>query len=126
MQSRSIPMKTLAWIAALLALVGASAAAADDDRGPGERDAHRPQVWLGPQSLPPPPCGGLGLIEGYGTPASAKRIAGMIKAAGGEIKYLVMDEPLYYGHFSTAALTGVTRLPKIQNDDNADSKRSES
>jgi hypothetical protein len=141
--------------------------------GPGDRDAHRPQVWLGPQSLPlaplardedfvqmftpdapwrvaaahtqvfklygsfvghatqpqidaivadlkrrhidialengvldvpntpTPPCGGLGLIEGYGTPEQAKRIANMIKAAGGEVKYLVLDEPLYYGHFSS-------------------------
>lgn len=166
-------MKVLAWIAALLALVGASAAFTDQDRGAGDRDAHRPQVWLAPQSLPlaplardedfmqmfkpdapwrvaaahtqvfklygsfvghatqpqidaivadlkrrhmaialesgvldvpnkpTPPCGGLGLIEGYGVPAQAKRIAGMIKAAGGEIKYLVMDEPLYYGHFSS-------------------------
>jgi len=48
-----------------------------------------------------PPCGGLGIIEGYGTPAQAKRVSEMIKAAGGTIKYLVMDEPLYYGHFSS-------------------------
>jgi hypothetical protein len=50
---------------------------------------------------PPPPCGGLGIIEGYGTPAQAKHISDMIKAAGGSIKYLVMDEPLYHGHFSS-------------------------
>ncbi len=47
-----------------------------------------------------PPCGGLGIIEGYGTPAQAKRISEVVKAAGGTIKYLVMDEPLYYGHYS--------------------------
>ncbi len=52
-------------------------------------------------NTPRPPCGGLGLIEGYGTPAQAKRIASMIKAAGGEIRYLDMDEPFYYGHFSS-------------------------
>jgi hypothetical protein len=47
-----------------------------------------------------PPCGGLGIVEGYGTPAQAKRISEIVKAAGGTIKYLVMDEPLYYGHYS--------------------------
>ena len=47
-----------------------------------------------------PPCGGLGIVEGYGTPAQATRVAEMVKAAGGTIKYLVMDEPLYYGHYS--------------------------
>jgi hypothetical protein len=173
-----ILMKTSAWIAVVLALVGASAALADNnrgpgDRGPGDRDAHRPEVWLAPQSLmpaplsrdedfmqmfnpdapwkiaaahtqvfklygsfvghatqaqiniivadlnrrhiaialengvldvpttPTPPCGGLGLMEGYGTPEQARRIAGMIKAAGGELKYLDMDEPLYNGHYSS-------------------------
>jgi len=51
-------------------------------------------------NTPQPPCGGLGLMEGYGTPEQAKRIAGMIKAAGGELKYLDMDEPLHNGRFS--------------------------
>ena len=49
---------------------------------------------------PTPPCGGLGILEGYGTPAQAKRVCEMIKAAGGKIAYLDMDEPLYYGHYS--------------------------
>jgi hypothetical protein len=48
-----------------------------------------------------PPCGGLGVVEGYGTPAQAKRISEIVKTAGGTIKYLVMDEPLYYGHYSS-------------------------
>jgi len=52
-------------------------------------------------NTPPPPCGGLGIIEGYGTPAQARRISEMIKAAGGTIKYLDMDEPLYFGHYSS-------------------------
>ncbi|MHB8812755.1 MAG: hypothetical protein ACYDAE_05765 [Steroidobacteraceae bacterium] len=51
-------------------------------------------------NTPTPPCGGLGLMEGYGTPEQARRIAGMIKAAGGELEYLDMDEPLYNGHYS--------------------------
>src|SRR5690349_2095364 len=37
----------------------------------------------------PPPCGGLGRVEGYATPQQATRIANLIKTAGGEIKYLV-------------------------------------
>jgi hypothetical protein len=56
-------------------------------------------INVGPASTNPP-CGGLGIVEGYGTPAQAKRISEMIKTAGGTIRYLAMDEPLYYGHFS--------------------------
>jgi hypothetical protein len=48
---------------------------------------------------PPSGCGGLGNVEGYGTVQQAAKIAGAIKAAGGRIKYLVMDEPLYFGHY---------------------------
>lgn len=54
---------------------------------------------------PPPPCGGLGRVEGYATPQQATRIANLIKTAGGEIKYLVMDEPLYHGRFSSQPFT---------------------
>lgn len=52
---------------------------------------------------PTPPCGGLGIVEGYGTVALAQRISQMIKNAGGEIKYIAMDEPFYYGHYYTKA-----------------------
>src|SRR5579872_1298570 len=45
---------------------------------------------------PVPPCGGLGLVEGYGTPAQAMNICGKIKKAGGVISFLCMDEPLFY------------------------------
>jgi len=48
-------------------------------------------------------CGGLGNVEGYGTVLMATKISRMIKNAGGEIKYLVMDEPLFYGHYYTHA-----------------------
>ena len=48
-------------------------------------------------------CGGLGNVEGYGTVPMATKISRMIKNAGGEIKYLVMDEPLFYGHYYTRA-----------------------
>ena len=48
-----------------------------------------------------PPCGGLGIVEGYGTPAQAARISQILKAAGGTVKYLVMDEPFYFGHYSS-------------------------
>ncbi|WP_133999823.1 hypothetical protein [Dinghuibacter silviterrae] len=50
---------------------------------------------------PVPPCGGLGLVEGYGTPAQAANICAKIKKAGGRIDFLCMDEPLYYGHYFT-------------------------
>jgi hypothetical protein len=53
---------------------------------------------IGPQSTNPP-CGGLGLVEGYGTPALAQNISQKIKAAGGTLAYLAMDEPLWYGHY---------------------------
>jgi hypothetical protein len=56
-------------------------------------------------SQPLPPCGGLGRVEGYATPQQATRIANMIKSAGGEIKYLAMDEPLWHGRFSNQPFT---------------------
>jgi hypothetical protein len=54
---------------------------------------------VGPKSTNPP-CGGLGLVEGYGTPAEAKNISEKFKKAGGVIRYIAMDEPLWYGHYS--------------------------
>ena len=48
-------------------------------------------------------CGGLGNVEGYGTVPMATKISRIIKNAGGEIEYLVMDEPLFYGHYYTRA-----------------------
>jgi hypothetical protein len=53
---------------------------------------------IGPKSTNPP-CGGFGLVEGYGTPASARNVSEKIKKAGGAIAYLAMDEPLWYGHY---------------------------
>lgn len=50
---------------------------------------------------PPSGCGGWGNVEGYGTVAMARRISQLIKAAHGTIKYIAMDEPLYYGHYYT-------------------------
>jgi hypothetical protein len=46
--------------------------------------------------------------EGYGKVPEARKVIEMIKAAGGEIKYLNMDEELKYGHFfeRSAAKTG--------------------
>jgi hypothetical protein len=53
--------------------------------------------------------------EGYGTLSEAHKIIGMIKAAGGEIQYLNMDELLNYGHYfeHSASKTGC-RLPISQ------------
>jgi hypothetical protein len=55
-------------------------------------------INIGPKSTNPP-CGGFGLVEGYGIPPVAMDISKKVKKAGGEIKYLTMDEPLWYGHY---------------------------
>jgi hypothetical protein len=46
----------------------------------------------------------MGNVEGYRTVAVAEEIVRKIKAAHGELKYLVMSEPIYYGHFFTGRL----------------------
>ena len=38
-------------------------------------------------------------VEGYTNPSVAARSAQKIKAAGGELAYIVMDGPLYHGHY---------------------------
>jgi hypothetical protein len=48
---------------------------------------------------PKPPCGGWGMVEGYGPVEMHDVIARKIKNAGGVIKYIAMDEPLWYGHY---------------------------
>jgi hypothetical protein len=48
---------------------------------------------------PAPPCGGIGRVEGYGPVPLHKLIARKIKAAGGVISYVSMDEPLFFGHY---------------------------
>lgn len=53
---------------------------------------------IGPKNTNPP-CGGLGQVEGYGTPEWAQNISRKIKEAGGTIQYIAMDEPLFYGHY---------------------------
>jgi hypothetical protein len=47
-----------------------------------------------------PSCGQK--IEGYTDPPGNAKIAERIKAAGGTLTYLTMDEPLYYGHYFNA------------------------
>ncbi len=42
------------------------------------------------------PCGMQ--VEGYAHPGSAGLMARIIKAAGGDLKYVAMDEPLVFGH----------------------------
>ena len=44
-------------------------------------------------------CGGMGNVQGYGTVQVAEQLARKLKAAHGELKYLVMSAPFYYGHF---------------------------
>jgi hypothetical protein len=50
---------------------------------------------------PKPACGGWGLVEGYGPVAMHEVIARKIKEAGGSVKYIAMDEPLWFGHYYT-------------------------
>jgi hypothetical protein len=37
-------------------------------------------------------------VEGYAAPDTAKLVATRIKQNGGELRYIAMDEPLWYGH----------------------------
>ena len=60
-------------------------------------------------SNPRPPCGGWGLVEGYGPVALHELMAKKIKRAGGVIKYIAMDEPLWYGHYFKG---GTPRFPQ--------------
>jgi len=53
---------------------------------------------VGPKSTNPP-CGGLGQVEGYGTPKLARANSEKIKRAGGVIRFIAMDEPLWFGHY---------------------------
>jgi hypothetical protein len=53
---------------------------------------------VGPKSTNPP-CGGLGLVEGYGIPKVARANSEKIKKAGGVIRFIAMDEPLWFGHY---------------------------
>jgi hypothetical protein len=48
--------------------------------------------WVGQE-----PCGKG--VEGYGDPGMAKNVIAKIKAAGGTIDYIEMDEPLYFHHY---------------------------
>ena len=53
---------------------------------------------VGPRATNPP-CGGLGMVEGYGIPKLAHIQSQKIKQAGGEIRYIAMDEPVWFGHY---------------------------
>jgi hypothetical protein len=53
---------------------------------------------VGPKATNPP-CGGLGMVEGYGIPKLARAQSEKIKAAGGSIRFIAMDEPLWFGHY---------------------------
>ncbi|HEY2529191.1 MAG TPA: hypothetical protein VGJ20_14795 [Xanthobacteraceae bacterium] len=59
-------------------------------------------------AVQPPGCGGWGSVEGYGPVAMHEVIARKIKKAGGVVKYVAMDEPLWYGHYFKG---GTPRFP---------------
>jgi hypothetical protein len=48
---------------------------------------------------PRPPCGGWGYVEGYGPVALHRLLARKLLIAGANVKYIAMDEPLYFGHY---------------------------
>ncbi len=54
---------------------------------------------VGPKATNPP-CGGLGLVEGYGTPRLARAVSEKVKRAGGSIRLIAMDEPVWFGHYA--------------------------
>jgi hypothetical protein len=53
---------------------------------------------IGPKATNPL-CGGLGQVEGYGTPQLARANSEKIKRAGGSIRFIAMDEELFFGHY---------------------------
>jgi hypothetical protein len=59
------------------------------------------QIKMAVQGVPLPATGhsicGLG-VEGYGAPNDMAEMAARIKALGGKISIVRMDEPLFYGH----------------------------
>lgn len=66
------------------------------------QDLARRQIALGMESLAQsvvdqPACGQN--VEGYGNPQDAANIAAKIHRAGGDLRYIAMDEPLWNGHF---------------------------
>jgi hypothetical protein len=70
-----------------------------------------PEIWFGPASRystpdePRPRAVDLMIQEGYGRTSEARKVIGMIKAAGGEIKYLNIDELLNFGHYFERSAT---------------------
>jgi hypothetical protein len=43
-------------------------------------------------------CGRGGRVEGYSAPGTIRRAAERIRALGGDLSYIAMDEPLWFGH----------------------------
>jgi hypothetical protein len=49
------------------------------------------------QAYDPPGCGGG--VEGYFPPHQTAQLAAKLRRAGGTLQYIVMDEPLWFGHY---------------------------
>ena len=84
-----LPTQFLAWVP-------------EDQLGVILTDLRRNGIALAVESLAQnrvgqPPCGHG--VEGYGDPNQAAMIASKIHRVGGQLRYLAMDEPLYFGHF---------------------------
>jgi hypothetical protein len=53
-------------------------------------------------------------VEGYDSPEETARIAAKIKRAGINLRYIAMDEPLWFGHYYNGGTPdGQDRLGKV-------------
>jgi hypothetical protein len=57
-----------------------------------------------------------GHVEGYGGPTTAGRIAERIRMAGGDIQYIAVDEPLWFGHQYSGASACHTPISELARD----------
>jgi hypothetical protein len=57
-----------------------------------------------PRPGAPANCGAN--VEGYDSPEETARIAAKIKRAGINLRYIAMDEPLWFGHYYNGGNSG--------------------
>lgn len=84
-----LPTMFLAWVP-------------DEQLGTIVQDLNRRGIALAMESLAQsvldqPQCGHN--VEGYSDPRMAQKIAEKIKRVGGTLRFVAMDEPLFFGHF---------------------------
>jgi hypothetical protein len=79
-------------------------------------DLRRRNIALALEAGPMTAGANCGHGEGYGGPLTAGRIAERIRQSGGDVQYLAMDEPLWFGHQSSGANACHTPIPEIARD----------